>query len=74
MSQPSLDSTPIEQNGHRKRLIAEFPGYGINFIEKLQSHYSNMTFSEKSWYDRNFQKVTHKGWELAMNYINIFQN
>ena len=33
-----------------------------------------MTFSDKSRYDRIFQQVTHKGGELAMNYIKIFQN
>ena len=33
-----------------------------------------MTFSDKSRYDRTFQKVTHKEEESEMNYINIFQN
>ena len=33
-----------------------------------------MTFSEKSRYDRIFQKVTHKRLESTMNYIKIFQN
>ena len=32
---------------HSRRLIAEFPVDGIKFIEKLQSHCSNMTFSYK---------------------------
>ena len=32
---------------HSRILIAEFPGYGIKFIEELQSHCANMTFSEK---------------------------
>ena len=31
-------------------------------------------FSDKSRYDRNFQQVTHKGGEYAINYIKIFQN
>ena len=44
-----------------RRLIAEFPKYGIKCIEKLQSHCANMTFAEKSRYDRTFQQVTHKG-------------
>ena len=59
---------------HSRRLIAEFPGDGIKCIEKLQSHCANMTFSDKSRYDRIFQQVTHKGGEYAMNYIKIFQN
>ena len=33
---------------HIRRLIAEFPKYGINCIEKFQSHCANMTFSEQS--------------------------
>ena len=59
---------------HSRRLIAEFPGYGVKCISKLQSNCENMTFSDKSSYDRIFQKVIHKVWESAMNYINIFQN
>ena len=54
--------------------IAEFPKYGIKFIEKLQSHCENMTFSDKSRYDRTFQQVTHKGRESAINYIKRFHN
>ena len=56
------------------RLISELPKYRIKCIEKLQSHCANMTFADKSRYDRNFQQVTHKGGEYAINYINIFQN
>ena len=33
-----------------------------------------MIFSDKSRYDRTFQKVTHKGGESAINYIKRFQN
>ena len=61
-------------DGHIKRLIAEFPKYGVKRIEKLQSHWANMTFSNKSRYDRTFQQVTHKGRESAINYIKRFQN
>ena len=59
---------------HSRRLIAEFPAYGIKCIEKLQSHCENMTFSGKSRYDRTFQQVTHKGGGSAMIYIKIFHN
>ena len=59
---------------HSRRLIAEFLKYGINFIEKLQSHCANMTFADKSRYDRTFQQVTHKGGVYAINYIKSFQN
>ena len=52
---------------HRRILIAEFPKYGIKCLEKLQSHCSNMTFVDKSRYDRTFQQVTHKGGESAIN-------
>ena len=33
-----------------------------------------MNFAEKKRYGRIFHQVTHKGGELAMNYIKIFQN
>ena len=59
---------------YSRRLIAEFPGYGIQYIEKLQSHCANMNFVDKSRYDRIFKQVTHKGGKYAMNYIKIFQN
>ena len=45
---------------HSRRLIAEFPDYGIRCIQKLQSHCANMTFADKSRYDRTFQQVTYK--------------
>ena len=59
---------------HSRILIAEFPKDGIKCIEKLQSHCANMTFADKSRYDRTFQKVTQKGGESAINYIKMFQN
>ena len=36
---------------HSRRLIAEFPRYGIKCIEKLQTHCANITFADKSRYD-----------------------
>ena len=59
---------------HSKRLIAEFPKEGVKCIENLKSHCANMTFADKSRYDRTFQQVTHKGGESATNYIKRFQN
>ena len=59
---------------HSRRLISEFPKYGIKCIDKLQSHFENMTSADKSIYDRTFQQVTHKGGESAINYIKMFQN
>ena len=44
-----------------RRLIAEFPKDGIKCIEKLKSHCANMTFADKSRYDRTFEQVTYKG-------------
>ena len=40
----------------------------------MQSHCENITFADESRYDSNFQQVTHKGGESAINYIKIFQN
>ena len=37
---------------HSRRLIAELPDDGIKFMEKLQSHCANITFADKSRYDR----------------------
>ena len=59
---------------HSRRLIAEFPKYGIKCMEKLQSHCANMTFAYKSRYDRAFHQFTHKGGESSINYIKIFHN
>ena len=59
---------------HSRRLIAEFPKYGIKCIEKLQSHCANMTFAYKSRYDRTFQQVTQKGGKSETSYIKRFQN
>ena len=55
-------------------MIDEFPGYGVKCISKLQSHCANMTFANKSRFDKILQQVTHKGGESAMKYIKIFQN
>ena len=67
---------PLHANScvYSRRLIAEFPEDGIKCMEKLQSHCANMTFADKSRYDRTFQEVTHKGGWSAINYIKIFQN
>ena len=35
-----------------QKIIAEFPDDGIRCMEKLQSHCANMTFADKSRYDR----------------------
>ena len=32
---------------HSRRLIAELPRDGIKCIDKLQSHFENMTFADK---------------------------
>ena len=59
---------------HSRILIAEFPKDGIECLEKLQSHCANMTFADKSRYDRTFQQVAHKVGESSINYIKRFQN
>ena len=59
---------------HSRRSIAEFPEDRIKCMKKLQSHCANMTFADKSRYDRTFKQVTHKGGESAINYIKRFQN
>ena len=43
---------------HSRRLIAEFPIDEIKCLENLQSHCENMTFADKSRYDRTFQQAT----------------
>ena len=39
---------------HIRRFIAKLPKYGIKSIDKFQSHCADMTFSDKSRYDRTF--------------------
>ena len=58
---------------HSRRLNAKLPGDEEKCIEKLQSHYANMNFAEKQAC-QDFQLVTNKGGESAMNYIKIFQD
>ena len=41
---------------------------------KTSVNCDNITFSDKSMYDRTFQQVTNKRGECAMKYIKIFQN
>ena len=59
---------------HSRILIAGFPKDGVKCINKLQSNGANMTFADKSRYDRTLQQVTHIGGESAINYIKRFQN
>ena len=58
---------------HSRRLISEFPKDGIKCIGKLQSHCANMTFADKSRYDRNFQQVTHKEENLQQTTSRVFK-
>ena len=46
---------------HSRRIIAEFPGYGIKCIEIFQIHCTNMNFADKSRCDIIFQQVVRKG-------------
>ena len=39
---------------HSRRLVAELPGDGVKCISKTQSHCANMTFADKSRYNRLF--------------------
>ena len=61
-------------DSHSRKFIYEFPGDGVKFISKLQSHCANMTLYEKSRYNRLLQEVTHKGGVSSMSYIKISQN
>ena len=54
---------------HIRILIAEPPKDRIKCIEKLQSNFANMTFADKSRYNRTFKQVTHKGGESEIKYI-----
>ena len=74
MQKVNKESFACNIDVHSRRFISELPMDGIKCIEKLPSHCANMTFSDKSRYDRTFQQVTNKGGEYAMDYIKIFQN
>ena len=43
-----------------QRLIDEYTVYGVQAMNILQSQCENMYFSDKSIYNRLFQKVVHK--------------
>ena len=62
------------RDGNIQRLIYEYPGDGLQAIKILQSQCANMTFSDKSKYNRPFKQVVHKLGEPAINNIMIFQN
>ena len=57
-----------------RRLIDEFPGDGVKYVSKIQSHCVNMNFSDKIRYGKNCHQVIHKEGEFAMKYIKRFQN
>ena len=59
---------------HSIILISEFQTNGKKCIRKLKSHCPNMTFADKSRYDRNFEQITYKGGESKIIYIKGFQN
>ena len=61
-------------DAHSRILFAELPRYGIKCIEKLQSHFANMTFADESRYESILQQVTHTGGYSAINYIERLQN
>ena len=42
---------------HSRRLVSEFPGDGVKFISRIQSHCANKTFDDKSRYDRLYSKL-----------------
>ena len=61
-------------DAHRQRLKDEYPGNVLQPIKILQPQCTGTNFSEKSRYNILFQQVVHKGGDLAINYIKIFQN
>ena len=57
--QRAFMSTPAENDYYKEMLknpIKVNNEDGIKCIEKLQSHFANMTFADKSRYDRTFQQ------------------
>ena len=58
------------------KILTMFSGalYLLHHYKRNLSHCVNMTFYDKSRYDRIFRQVTHKGGEYAMTYIKRFQN
>ena len=47
-------------DSHRKRLIYEYPMYGLQDIIRVQPQCANMSFSENSRYNRLFHQVVNK--------------
>ena len=63
----------ISMDTHRQRLIDEHLGNLLQTITSLQTKFSNMNFSDKSRYNRLFQKVVHKEGKSSINFIKILQ-
>ena len=53
--QSNLNLLHVYIDARIQRLIYEYPGYGLQAITRLQSQFSNMTFSDKSRLNRMFQ-------------------
>ena len=45
---------------HCQNIIDEYPGYGVQAISIFKYQCADMTFYDKSIYNRTFQKVIHK--------------
>ena len=55
-------------------LIYEYSGGVLQDLTRLQYQCADMTFYEKSRYNRLFHKVVHKGGESEIKYTKRFQN
>ena len=52
----------------------EHLGEGIAGLKRLQKLCAKLTFADEQRFDRQFQQVTQRGGESAINYIKRFQN
>ena len=50
----------------------EHLGEGIAGLKRLQKLCAKLTFADEQRFDRQFQQVTHRGGESAINYIKRF--
>ena len=55
-----------------QRLLDKYPGDGVQAITILKFQCANMRFSDKSRYNKLFQKVINKVGGSEINYIKIF--
>ena len=60
-------------DAHIQNIIDYYSGGGSKSITRLQSKFASIVYPDNSRYNILFQQIIHRGGELEIKYINIFQ-